>query len=322
MKRKEKYDDFDEWETDVFRAGATQVLEVGENIFYAIRTPDNKRVQSDADGMFDLRSRRGREVMKTATTIGGWAGGSGEVYRHIVARAGKARPYENPARRPKESPLYVKYLSLKSDEEPFMMQGTKYEYVWAEYPGGIKDIGVYSYANDLVYSYDSFRQMMNLDRMNPRSRNAMNSEGLHFIWVLEKDRSAYLHVYKSLQKATSALNTFSKIKSGTIDPSIGRIGSRGISQLGHGIGNSKMTIDDIAAEVEKKYGVQPEVIRHDLDDGDTNPVRPRKGESVRDFTSRCMSEEKSSFPKTKQRIAVCLSKSRKRNPVYDTGSDE
>jgi hypothetical protein len=53
-----------------------------------------------------------------------------------------------------------------------------------------------------------------------------------------------------------------------------------------------------------------------------NPLTRRKGESVRDFTSRCMSEEKSSFPKTKQRIAVCLSKSRKRNPVYDTGSDE
>ena len=114
-----------------------------------------------------------------------------------------------PASRPKESPLYVKYLSLKSDEEPFMMQGTKYEYVWAEYPGGIKDIGVYSYANDLVYSYDSFRQMMNLP----------------------------------------------------------------------------------------------------------NPLKRRKGESVRDFTSRCMSEEKASFPKTKQRIAVCLSKSRKRNPL-------
>ena len=166
MNRKEKYDDFDEWETDVFRAGATQVLEVGENIFYAIRTPNNKPVQSDADGMFDLRSRRGREVMKTAKTIGGWAGGSGEIYRHIVARAGKARPYENPAHRPKETPLYVKYLSLMSGEVPFMMQGTKYEYVWAEYPGGIKDIGVYSYAGDLVYSYDSFRQMMNLDQPN------------------------------------------------------------------------------------------------------------------------------------------------------------
>jgi hypothetical protein len=53
-----------------------------------------------------------------------------------------------------------------------------------------------------------------------------------------------------------------------------------------------------------------------------NPLKRRKGESIRDFTSRCMSEEKESFPKTKQRIAVCLSKSRKRNPVYDTGSDE
>lgn len=53
-----------------------------------------------------------------------------------------------------------------------------------------------------------------------------------------------------------------------------------------------------------------------------NPVTRRKGEPSRSFVSRCMSEEKMSFPKTKQRIAVCLSKSRKRNPVYDTGSDE
>jgi hypothetical protein len=129
---------------------------------------------------------------------------------------GQKDAFENPARRPKESPLYVKYLSLMSGEEPFMMQGTKYEYVWAEYPGGVKDIGVYSYANDLVYSYDSFRKMMNLDR--------------------------------------------------------------------------------------------------------TNPLTRRKGESVRDFTSRCMSEEKASFPKTKQRIAVCLSKSRKRNPLESGAS--
>lgn len=157
-----------------------------------------------SDALMDWESAPPEELSKL---INRWAGE--RVFKSDLT-------LENPARRPKESPLYVKYLSLKSGEEPFMMQGTKYEYVWAEYPGGIKDIGVYSYANDLVYSYDSFRQMMNLP----------------------------------------------------------------------------------------------------------NPVTRRKGESARDFTARCMSEEKASFPKTKQRIAVCLSKSRKRNPAYDTGSDE
>jgi hypothetical protein len=51
-----------------------------------------------------------------------------------------------------------------------------------------------------------------------------------------------------------------------------------------------------------------------------NPVKPRKGESERKFVSRCMSEEKQSFPKVKQRIAVCLSKARK-NPFNDRNLD-
>jgi hypothetical protein len=50
-----------------------------------------------------------------------------------------------------------------------------------------------------------------------------------------------------------------------------------------------------------------------------NPVLPRKGESERKFVSRCMSEEKESFPKQKQRIAVCLSKARK-NPLLESGA--
>jgi hypothetical protein len=50
-----------------------------------------------------------------------------------------------------------------------------------------------------------------------------------------------------------------------------------------------------------------------------NPVRRRKGESERKFVSRCMSEEKESFPKQKQRIAVCLSKARK-NPLLESGA--
>ena len=50
-----------------------------------------------------------------------------------------------------------------------------------------------------------------------------------------------------------------------------------------------------------------------------NPVLRHKGESSREFISRCMSEEKESFPAPKQRIAVCLSKARK-NPLLESGA--
>lgn len=169
--RKENYNDFNEWETDAFRAGATQVVRLGENLFSAIKMKDGSLVKLDEDGFVDMRSRAGQMVRRNSTTVGSWYGERGEINRQLVAKSGKSRPYENPAHRSKESPLYVKYLSLMRGEEPFMMQGTKYEYVWAEYPGGIKDIGVYSYANDLVYSYDSFRSMMNLP--NPAHRRNM-----------------------------------------------------------------------------------------------------------------------------------------------------
>jgi len=53
-----------------------------------------------------------------------------------------------------------------------------------------------------------------------------------------------------------------------------------------------------------------------------NPVKPRKGEKTKAFVSRCMSEEKVKFPKAKQRIAVCLSKSQARkNPYLESGAD-
>ncbi len=137
--RKENYNDFDEWETDVFRAGATQVIRLGEDLFSAIKMRDGSLVKLDEEGFVDMRSRAGQKVRRESVTVGAWYGDRGEIYRQTIKN---------------------------------------------------------------------------------------------------------------------------------------------------------------------------------------NPVTRRKGESVRDFTSRCMSEEKESFPKTKQRIAVCLSKSRKRNPVYDTGSDE
>ena len=137
--RKENYDDFDEWETDAFRAGATQVVRLGEDLFSAIKMKDGSLVKLDEEGFVDMRSRAGQKVRKESITVGSWYGDRGEIYRQMI-------------------------------------------------------------------------------------RN--------------------------------------------------------------------------------------------------NPVRPRRGESSRDFVSRCMSEERESFPAPKQRIAVCLSKSRRRNPVYDTGSDE
>jgi hypothetical protein len=130
--RKENYDDFNDWETDAFRAGATQVVRLGEDLFSAIKMKDGSLVKLDEEGFVDMRSRAGQKVRKESITVGAWYGDRGEIYRQMI-------------------------------------------------------------------------------------RN--------------------------------------------------------------------------------------------------NPVVPRKGESSRSFVSRCMSEEKASFPKTKQRIAVCLSKSRKRNPL-------
>lgn len=53
-----------------------------------------------------------------------------------------------------------------------------------------------------------------------------------------------------------------------------------------------------------------------------NPVRRRKGETEREFMARCMSLEKRKFPKQKQRVAVCLSKSQqRRNPFNDRNLD-
>lgn len=137
VSRKENYNDFDEWETDVFRAGATQVVRLGEDLFSAIKMKDGSLVKLDEEGFVDMRSRAGQKVRRESVTVGAWYGDRGEIYRQTIKN---------------------------------------------------------------------------------------------------------------------------------------------------------------------------------------NPVTRRKGESVRDFTSRCMSEEKASFPEPKQRIAVCLSKSRKRNPLESGAS--
>ena len=145
------------------------------------------------------------------------------------------------------------------------------------------------------------KKMFKEERVNPLA----GTEGLHFVVTQDDAGDTVLHVFDSEDQAS--------LYHGQLR------GYGGIKRIGRLKGSKSMSFGYIIDGVTKQFGAEPRMIRHDDKE---NPLRPRKGESSRSFVSRCMSEEKASFPEPKQRIAVCLSKSRKRNPVYDTGSDE
>lgn len=90
-------------------------------------------------------------------------------FKKLVAECIREVLVENLSDTQEEDPLYVEYHSQRQGEEPFMMGGTKYEYVNAKYPNGKIDIGVYSFAGDVVYSYNSFRQRNNIKEMTGTS---------------------------------------------------------------------------------------------------------------------------------------------------------
>jgi hypothetical protein len=50
-----------------------------------------------------------------------------------------------------------------SGEEPFILNGKKYEYVWAVYSSGKRDIGVYSFEGDVTIGYFAFRELHNIN---------------------------------------------------------------------------------------------------------------------------------------------------------------
>jgi len=60
----------------------------------------------------------------------------------------------------------VQYDSDRTGEDPFELNGVKWQYVNAIYPGGKRDIGVYRFGNDLVYGYKWFRENIINDKMN------------------------------------------------------------------------------------------------------------------------------------------------------------
>ncbi len=70
---------------------------------------------------------------------------------------------------------YVEYHKDMSGEEPFTLGNNKYQYVWAIYPNGKKDIGVYAFGQDLVYDYEVFRKMHNINEEQvPKVKGGLN----------------------------------------------------------------------------------------------------------------------------------------------------
>ena len=62
-----------------------------------------------------------------------------------------------------QGPLYVEYAGEMTGEKPFDMgDGEKYEYCWAIYPDGRKDIAVYRYRGDVCVAYDVFKRWYNI----------------------------------------------------------------------------------------------------------------------------------------------------------------
>jgi len=70
---------------------------------------------------------------------------------------------------------YVEYYKDMGGEEPFELNGKKFQYVWAIYPNGKKDIGVYAFGEDRVYAYDVFASRFNInEEQAPKIKGGLN----------------------------------------------------------------------------------------------------------------------------------------------------
>ena len=69
----------------------------------------------------------------------------------------------------------VEYLSDRKGEEPFTMNGEKWQFVNAKYPDGKTDIGVYRFGQDVVYDYNRWREEMGIDKnLNENKENLID----------------------------------------------------------------------------------------------------------------------------------------------------
>ena len=262
---------------------------------------------SDTGSYVQIHEDSLREVLKQANRIKHLSEFS-ESEKENLRQWAKSNDYtlkENPMKKNPmhEDPLdamFVEYMRPMQDEEPFMMGGSKYEFVRARYPDGRMDIGVYSQRGDVTYGYRHWRQMMGIEKMNPVKSRKENYDDFDE-WETDAFRAGATQVVRIGEDLFSAI----KMKDG----SLVKLDKEGFVDMRSRAGQ-KVRKDSIT--VGSWYGNNGEIYRQTIRN---NPLTRRKGETVRDFTARCMSEEKASFPKTKQRIAVCLSKNRRRNPL-------
>jgi hypothetical protein len=70
---------------------------------------------------------------------------------------------------------YVEYYKDMGGEEPFELNGKKFQYVWAIYPNGKKDIGVYAFGEDRAYAYNVFASRYNInEEQTPKIKGGLN----------------------------------------------------------------------------------------------------------------------------------------------------
>lgn len=101
---------------------------------------------------------------------------------------------------------YVEYYKDMQGEVPFKIGDQRYEYVWAKYPNGKIDIGVYAPAQDLVYNYNIFRKMHRLDesfrnKMKTKINEMNNIDKDQYKSYLKKRLNESATLYKSLNES-------------------------------------------------------------------------------------------------------------------------
>ena len=80
----------------------------------------------------------------------------------------------------------VEYVSDMNGEDPFMLNGIKWQFVKAKYPDGKMDIGVYRFGHDLVYDYSKWKADMNINE-NSLNENIDADENIEYFLSFNND---------------------------------------------------------------------------------------------------------------------------------------